>query len=74
MILIIESAWVNLVTIEWNNSGLLKSGAYWCWGAWNEGAYAIGVLIRMGVLVHKNSFEVGVLIREWVLIGTKLVR
>ena len=57
LILIIENVRVNLVTIGWNNSGLLNSGAYWYWGAWNEGAYAIGVLIRMGVLVQKNSFE-----------------
>ena len=73
LILIIESGRVNLVTIGWNNSRLLNRGAYyWYRGAWNESAYALGVLIRMGVLVQKNSFEVGVLIREWALIGTKL--
>ena len=35
-------------------------GAYWCRGAyWNEGDYATGGLIRIGVLINKNTFERG---------------
>ena len=65
---------VNLVTIGCNNSRLLNRGANWYWSAWNEGAYTIGILIRMGALINKNTFEVSALVREWALIGMKLVR
>ena len=65
---------VNLVRIGCNNSRLLNRGAYWYWSAWNESAYTIGILIRMGALINKNTFQVSALVREWALIGMKLVR
>ena len=51
----------------------MNSGAYWYLGAWNEGTYAIGVVVILGALINKNTFEVGALIREWALIGMKFV-